>query len=171
MPNIIIGEKYIDACLQPTVKHGGGSVMVWGCISANGVGDLVRVDGIMNAAKYKQILIHHAILSGKRLIGNKFIFQHDNDPKHSAKTVKSYLQGKTVDATLTVLDWPPQSPNLNIIEAVWDYLDRERNKKQPKSTEELWQVLEEAWDNLPQDYLRKLQESLPKRVALVIKSK
>ena len=125
----------------------------------------------MNAAKYKQILIHHTIPSGKRLIGNKFIFQHDNDPKHSAKIVKSYLQRKTVDETLTVLDWPPQSPDLNIIEAVWDYLDRERNKKQPKSTEELWQVLEEAWDNLPQDYLRKLQESLPKRVAAVIKSK
>lgn len=39
------------------------------------------------------------------------------------------------------MDWPPQSPDLNIIEAVGDHLDRERNKRQPKSKEELQEVL------------------------------
>ena len=58
--------------------------------------------------------------------------------------VKSYLERKTADITLAVMDWPPQSPGLNIIEAVWDHLGRERNKGQPKSKEELWEVLEEA---------------------------
>ena len=77
--------------------------------------------------------MNRAIPSGKRLIGNGFIFQHDNDLKHTANAVKSYLERKTVDKTLTVIDWPPQSPYLNIIEAVWDHLDRERNKIQPKS--------------------------------------
>ena len=48
-----------NVCLKPTVKHEGGSIIVWGCV--NCVGDLVRIDGIMNAEKYKQILIHHAI--------------------------------------------------------------------------------------------------------------
>ena len=57
--------------------------------------------------------------------------------------VKSYLKRKTVDKTLTVMDWPPQSPDLNITEAVWDHLDRERNKGQPKS-KECWEVLKEA---------------------------
>ena len=42
------------------------------------------------------------------------------------------------------MDWPPQSPDLNIIEAVWDHLDRERKEGQPKSKEELWEVLKEA---------------------------
>lgn len=162
-----VGEKYIDACLQPSVKHGGGSVMVWGCMSADGVRDLVKIDGIMNAERYRQILIHHAVPSGKRLIGRNFTFQHDNDPKHTANIIKRYLEQKTADGTLTVLEWPPQSPDLNIIEAAWEHLDREKNKKQPKSKEELWNVLQDAWNNMPQDYLRKLQESLPKRVAAV----
>jgi len=40
----------------PTVKHGGGSVTVWGVFSAQGVGPLVEINGIMNAAIYKDIL-------------------------------------------------------------------------------------------------------------------
>ena len=85
------GEELQEPCLQPTVKHGGGSIQVWGCISAGGVGDLVRIDGIMNAEKYRQILIHHAIPSGRRLIDPRFTFQQDNDPKHTANKVKRYL--------------------------------------------------------------------------------
>ena len=58
--------------------------------------------------------------------------------------VKSYLERKTADKMLTVMDWPPHSPDLNIIEAVWDHLDREINKGQPKSKEELRVGLKEA---------------------------
>ena len=36
------------------------------------------------------------------------------------------------------MEWPPQSPDLNIIEAIWDHLDRKKIEKQPKSQEELW---------------------------------
>ena len=60
--------------LELTVKHGGGSIKVWRCLTANGADDLFRIDGIMNAEKYKQILIPHTNLSGKRQIGNGFIF-------------------------------------------------------------------------------------------------
>ena len=52
-----------DVCLIPTVKHGGSSIMVLGCLTAIDVGDLVWIEGIMNADKYRQILIHHTIPS------------------------------------------------------------------------------------------------------------
>ena len=38
--------------------------------------------------------------------------------------VKSYLERKTADKTLKVMDWPLQSPDRTIIKAVWDPLDR-----------------------------------------------
>ncbi len=43
------GEEYKDKCVLPTVKHGGGSVMVWGCMSAAGTGELQFIEGTMDA--------------------------------------------------------------------------------------------------------------------------
>jgi len=66
---------------------------------------------------------------------------------------------------------PPQNPDLVIVEAVWDHLDREQNKRQPTSKEELWNVLQEAWRTIPGDYLKNGQESLSKSVQAVLKNK
>lgn len=60
------------------------------------------------------------------------------------------------------MSWPPQSPDL-IIETVWDRLDREQNKRQPLSKEELLNVIYVVWRTILEDYFKKLQESLPKR--------
>ncbi len=43
------GEEYKDKWVLPTVKHGGGSVMVWGCMSAAGTGELQLIEWTMNA--------------------------------------------------------------------------------------------------------------------------
>ena len=55
------------ADLRPTVKHGGGSVMVWGCMSAHGVGNLVFIDGIMNQYVYINILKENLIPSAEKM--------------------------------------------------------------------------------------------------------
>ena len=82
-------EEYTKKCLVPTVKHGGGSLMVWGFISAHGVGELHFIDGIMNADMYCKLLNAKMIPSLKRL-DRGTNFQHDNDPKHSAKMMPAF---------------------------------------------------------------------------------
>ncbi len=42
------GEEFKDKCVFPTVKHGGGFVVVWGCMSAAGTGELQFIEGTMN---------------------------------------------------------------------------------------------------------------------------
>ncbi len=53
--------------MVPTVKHGGGSVLMWGCMSAAGVGELHFIDGIMNSRMYcsilKEKMLHHSVHS------------------------------------------------------------------------------------------------------------
>lgn len=86
-----IHEKTMKECIVPTVKHGGGSIMVWGGMCSSGVIPLVQIEGIMLKENYHTILTRNALPGGKRLLGPGFIFQQDNDPKHTAIINKKYL--------------------------------------------------------------------------------
>ena len=50
--NTAFQEKH----LLPTVKFGGGSIMLWGCVASAGTGNLVKVEGCMDSTQYQQIL-------------------------------------------------------------------------------------------------------------------
>ena len=100
----------------PTVKHGGGNIMLWGCFSAKGTGQLHRITGTMDGAMYRQILGENLLPSARALkMGRGWVFQHDNDPKHTAKATKEWLKKKHIK----VLELPSQSPDLNPIENLW----------------------------------------------------
>ncbi len=72
------GEEYKEKCVLSTVKHGGGCVMVWGCMSAAGTGELQLIEGTMNANMHCDIL-KQSIISSLRRLGRRAVFQHDNN--------------------------------------------------------------------------------------------
>lgn len=76
---------------------------VRGCISANEVGGLFRINGFLSAEKYKLILIHHTVPAGRHLIGPTFILQQDNNHKHTVSVIKSYVQCKKEQGALEVM--------------------------------------------------------------------
>lgn len=158
------GDKLNARSVSKKVKHGGGSVMVWGVITPNGVGRLHRIDGIMDTDVYIQILNESLLgtLKDYHIKRKDIYFQQDNDPKHTSKKATEWFRTKKIDK----LDWPPNTPDMNIIEHVWDYLDkmvRTRNPR-PRNRDELWLALLDEWNKIDFQYIRNLYESMPVRV-------
>ena len=67
--------------------------MLWGCFAAGGTGALYKIDGIMRKENDVDILKQHLKTSVRRLkLGLKWVFQMDNDPKHTSKVVENGLR-------------------------------------------------------------------------------
>lgn len=161
-------EEFLPQCLKPSFKSGRVSVMVWGCMSASGVGELHFIDGIMNSGVYRTILDTNLTPSVIKMgLTESFVFQHDNDPKHTSRLVTSYLQEKGI----SVLNWPAQSPDLNPIEHLWEELSRRLGRHHIQNAAQLKIKLKEEWDGISAEWTRNLVSSMPRRMAAVISSR
>jgi hypothetical protein len=104
--------------VRETVKHGGGSIMVWSCISWYDPGYIVDVGKCMTNYVYVDVLQDDLMKSlawymeERGRSTNQFTFIQDNDPKHTAKVVSKWLN----EQEFHVMKWPSQLPGLNTIE-------------------------------------------------------
>lgn len=152
----------------PTVKHGGGSIMLWGSFSSSGVGSLHKINGIMKKEDYLSILQSYSKQDARKLgLGRRWTFQHDRDPKHTAKIVTNWLQ----TAKINVLEWPSQSPDLNPIENLWSEFKRMIHRRKPQNLTELETVCNEEWLNITPEYCFNLIKNYSKRLQQVIERK
>lgn len=161
------GKQLQSKYTQATVKHGGGSLLVWGCFSWKGVGKIVKIDGIMTGQTYVNILQENLGPSVRKMKMGRYIFQQDNDPKHTSKVAKAYFEKRGFE----MLEWPPQSPDLNPIEHLWMILDDRIPIHTRSNMAQFWEGVQEAWDNIPIDTSHNLVESMPRRLQKVIENK
>ena len=144
--------------------------MVWGYITSHGVGCLHRIYGIMNAQMYCDILETSLLgtLSDHGMSSRCFFFQQDNDRKHTSRLADHWFHLHNIKT----LPWPSSSPDMNIIEHVWDHLDRQIRGRNPlpHNVDELWAALQEEWENIDLAYIQHLYDSLPARVQALNKA-
>ena len=150
-----------------TIKTTGGvrkKLMVWGGIREDGERILVRITGTVNSDKYIQILKDH--LLDFMYLGD--FFQQDNAPPHKSEKTSQFFAESCVDV---LENWPPQSPDLNIIENLWSILKRRVQRRKPSSEEELWSVLYDKFFKIPTLIIKNLYKSVQKRLKCVLVNK
>ncbi|UYV81400.1 hypothetical protein LAZ67_20001079 [Cordylochernes scorpioides] len=156
------GERSNPAAIveRPTVRQRG--IMVWGAIAYDSRSPLLRIQGTMTAQRYVDDVLRPVTLPYLQGVPNA-LYQQDNARPHTARISQQALQD------VQMLPWPPYSPDLSPIEHVWDIIGRRLHAlPQPRSEDELWQMVEREWRAIPQDAIRTLFDSLPRRVAACI---
>ena len=153
-------ERHETFAMTGTVKH-DQHIMVWGGIAAHGVGNLYLINGILEQIQYHHIVRTQIIPSARKLFNMRdWTFQEDNDPKHTANSTKALYNQLRIPRE----ELPANSPDLNPIENLWQYLDVMCKHRTCNTREELFQTLQEAWNRIPETYLTSLIESMPRRL-------
>jgi hypothetical protein len=167
-----------DKGVQMTLSKGKQTKqMFWACFSGaprkTGLIPLFEDPNATRKVITKEVIydLYRGILP--TLLANEdAIFQHDNAPTHTAYIVQQLLH----EMNITVMDWPPYSPDLNPIENLWGLLKADILKLRPwlrdmpnnETWAELVDATQAAWEQLTIRHFINLAETMPHRIEEVI---
>jgi hypothetical protein len=185
------GERLNRKYVKKTFKSAQVKVMVWACFTGERLGPLIVCDeGGIGADEYEDILYDGLFSLVDDLLEppedpetihvaneNTFLFMQDNASCHKATCILEFLKENRVP----LMEWPPQSPDLNPIENLWTHLKARFHKRflelfnhPSKSLEARYrygEVLQEVWYSQGMELVDALITSMPKRCQAVIEAK
>src|SRR5581483_1076585 len=139
-------------------------IHAWGGFYAQGKTSIYCFGGIMDADFYIEIL-KNQLPEVEEMLGNVWRFQQDNDPKHTSRKAKNFLN----ENVPVLIDWPSNSPDINPIENLWELLKRNVEKRKPRNLEDLERYMVEEWEQIPDFVLQNLIDSMTTKFEEVIK--
>ncbi len=164
-------ESMDPTCLVSTVQAGGG-VMVWGIFAWHTLGPLVLIEHCLNTTTYLSIVADHVhpFMTTVYLSSDGY-FQQDNAPCHKAQIISDWFLEH--DKEFTLLKWPPQSPDLNPIEHLWDVVEREIPimDVQPTNLQQLCDSIMSIWTKTTEECFQHLVKSMLRLIKAVLKVK
>jgi transposase len=177
-------EKYMPKNVLPKARDGRLSQMMWGCFVGDKLGPIAFIDGSIKKEQYIAVL-DQCFLEFIDALGadglRDIIFQQDNASPHTANLTRDWLKDAAKEHGFTIMDWPPNSPDMNPIEHLWAHVKRELHRRYPDtkyllgSPAVIRRILKrrlfEVWWAIGAEVLNGLVESMPDRVRALIKAK
>ncbi len=165
-------ESMDPSGLVSMVQAAGGGVMVWGIFSWHTLGPLLPIEHRLNATAYLSIVADHVHPFMTTVYTSSDVyFQQDNTPCHKAQIISDCFFEH--DNEFTLLKWPPQSPDLNPKEHLWDVVEWEIciMDLQLKNLQQLHDVIMSVWTKISDKCFQHLVESMSRRIKAVLKAK
>ena len=166
-----VGEVYDTKCVVENIRKRIGW-MFWGSFFGREKGPCLfwekEWDSITAASYSERIVpLMHGMVSTRQDLQ----VMQDNAPSHKAAQTLRELSERQI----TLIEWPPYSPDLNPIENVWNMMKNYIQFKYPdlgegrqRSQDELRDIVKESWDRaVDENDLERLIESMPRRIRSV----
>lgn len=159
--------------MESTHVCGGPSVKIWAAITPSGVLAYCPIEPAINATQYKKILRDKLLPAAKKHFpkGVEWTFQQDNAKFHITDDILELLEKKGVN----VLQWPSNSPDLNIIENFWPKLNAEVHTRPLRNKQDILAAIDAAISKFNEEeptthYFEHLYNSIPDRIKAVLES-
>ena len=120
----------------------------------------------MTSYTYSCFLNLRALPAIRRIHGKDFLYQQDNAPPHRGGLTSIYLEM----AKVKVINWPPQSPDLNPIEQVWNWMAGKIKAKSFEDINELRDYVFALWEQLQKNTVLSFIEKLENKMEYVYKN-
>jgi len=154
-----------DPKYMQEAKQLHGKVSLWGCICAEGLGHAELYAGSLDSTRHRDILRHSLVPSFKQFFPHgPWYFQQDNVRFHTTPDTVTYLHEKGI----TLIEWPPWSPDLNPIENLWNVIKARVYARFPQSLEEMEQFIREEHAAVDLNFISHICRSMPRRLQLLL---
>lgn len=142
-------------------------IMIWGAVGYNFKSSLVIFEGHVNSEKYINDIFFGTDLleaADNHWGVDGWVFQQDNAPSHTSNVTKAVLSELSVKL---LEDWPPYSPDLNIIETIWAIMKSRIEKKSPQTLDDLKKIIIDVWEALTFETINGLIDTMHERLISV----
>lgn len=168
-PVFIKGDDHVGVCVYGAVSSKGKSKLAF-VTGSSGVDKTYKMPSGqrymgVGAEEYINIMDAYLIPAGRMMHGDDLEYFHDWSGCHKSRAVKAHQQA----ARLKVMaDFPPRSPDINIIENVWAWMDSQLRRKRYTSLDTFKDAITEAWNAVPIELLQNCVGSMQARLKAII---